>query len=165
MTEMASQIATAKYSFEKGVSFGNPLKGREIKIVDNEIYVRGSTLFKGYLNKPSPFLDGWFPSKDLGFIDEDGLKISGRKDRMIISGGEKIQPEEIETILQSHPLVDHAKIRARSDLEFGQRPELIIQTALTKNEIRNYLIERIEKFKVPNLQDIFLNPKDFIFTK
>jgi O-succinylbenzoic acid--CoA ligase len=165
MTEMASQIATAKYSASNGVSFGKPLKGREIKIIDNEIYVRGQTLFKGYLNKPSPFIDGWFPTKDLGFLDKHGLKITGRKDRMIISGGEKIHPEEIETLLQSHPLVDHAKIQARSDLEFGQRPKLMIQTLLTKHEIRNYLIERIEKFKVPNLEDIFLNPSDFIFTK
>jgi O-succinylbenzoic acid--CoA ligase len=164
MTEMASQIATAKYSIEKGVTF-SLLKGREIKIVDNEIYARGPTLFRGYLNKPSPFLDGWFPTKDLGYIDENGLKITGRKDRMIISGGEKIHPEEIEIILQSHPLVDHAKIKARDDHEFGQRPELMIQTLLTKHEIRNYLIERIEKFKVPNLEDIYLNPSNFIFTK
>jgi O-succinylbenzoic acid--CoA ligase len=165
MTEMASQIATEKYSSKKGICFGSALKERELKIVDGEIYVRGKTLFKGYLGNQSSFIDGFFPTKDLGRIGVNGLEVIGRKDRMIISGGEKFHPEEIESLLQSHPFVDHAKMLSRFDEEFGERPKLFIHTTLSKIEIHDYLKTKVEKFKIPSLSDIILNPTNYIFTK
>src|SRR3990167_8862202 len=109
MTEMASQIATKRFHPNERISFDNPLPHRELKICSGEIWVRGKTLFQGYLNQPSPFIDGWFPTNDLGYIGPNGLEILGRKDRMIISGGENINPEEIEKALLSHPEVYSAK--------------------------------------------------------
>ncbi len=84
---------------------GEVLPGREVSIqADGEIFVRGSVLFKGYLNKEeeleTPFnKDGWFATKDLGKWNGDRLMSVGRKDKLLTSGGEKIQPEEIGSAL------------------------------------------------------------------
>ncbi len=76
-----------------------------MKIAGNgEILVRGLTRCLGYVDKTGihqPFdADGWLSTKDTGFFDEDGyLHVIGRIDNMFISGGENIQPEEIEHYL------------------------------------------------------------------
>jgi O-succinylbenzoic acid--CoA ligase len=165
MTEMSSQIATEKFCPKKGIAFGLPLPERNLKIVKGEIYVRGKTLFKGYIDLPSPFIDGWFPTKDLGKIGPNGLEILGRKDSMFISGGENIHPEEIQLALLSHPKIERAKVSSRLDDEFGARPVATIQTVLQKEEIREYLQSTLPKFKIPSPNDITLNPIDYNWTK
>ena len=69
-----------------------------------EILVRGETLFAGYvegedLDRPLD-AEGWFHTGDLGELDENGyLRVGGRVDNLFISGGENVQPEEIEDAL------------------------------------------------------------------
>jgi o-succinylbenzoate---CoA ligase len=105
MTETASQIATASTTDGQRISAdssGNVLHGREVMLAgDGEILVRGPCLFAGYYTPNGLVLpldrDGWFHTGDLGTIDEFGrLTVLGRKDALIISGGENIQPEEVE---------------------------------------------------------------------
>ncbi len=72
--------------------------------------------------------DGWFYTKDRGEWDENGnLRILGRVDNMFISGGENIQPEEIEAALKLHPLIDEAIVFPQPDPLFGQLPAAIIR--------------------------------------
>jgi len=72
--------------------------------------------------------DGWFYTKDRGEWDANGnLKILGRVDNMFISGGENIQPEEIEAALKLHPLIDEAIVFSQPDVTFGQLPAAIIR--------------------------------------
>ncbi len=165
MTEMSSQIATQKFCPKKGIAFGKPLPERNLKIVNSEIYVSGKTVFKGYHNLPSPFIEGWLPTKDLGKIGPNGLEIIGRKDSMFISGGENIHPEEIELALLSHPKIKRAKVSSRQDIEFGARPVATIETVLQKEEIKEYLMSLLPKFKIPSTADITLNPKSYNWTK
>jgi O-succinylbenzoic acid--CoA ligase len=165
MTEMTSQVATQKFDPKKGIAFGDPLPHRELKLVDGEIYVRGKTLFQGYHNLPPSFVDGWFPTNDLGQIGPHGLELIGRKDRMFISGGENIHPEELEKALLSHPSITRASVHSRTDPEFGARPSAFIETTLSQEAILEHLSSLLPKFKLPKKQDITLNPKDYFWTK
>ncbi|MCA9406339.1 MAG: o-succinylbenzoate--CoA ligase [Candidatus Omnitrophica bacterium] len=142
LTEMSSQVATTSILSEKPESHkARLLKYREIQMgKDNEIYVKGKTLFKGYLKGDSPQKgtapkiispfdsDGWFPTGDLGTWTAEGLTISGRKDNLFISGGENIQPEEIEAALLNIPGIRAAVVVPVKDPEFGQRPIAFVKT-------------------------------------
>ena len=93
------------FNGERGIkwdSLGRPIDNTEVKIVDNEVCVRGDIVMKGYYKMPEEtekvLKDGWFYTGDLGYLDEDGyLYMSGRKKNLIIlANGENISPEEIE---------------------------------------------------------------------
>lgn len=159
-TEMSSQITTThKLALNDNLnSSGKPLNFRQIKIDGNKIFVKGKTLFKGYVegNKvvPSTEKDGWFNTGDLGYWDKDGnLIVTGRSDNMFISGGENIQPEEIENCLLQNPAIKQAIVVPVENAQYGSRPVVFIKFAnkkLTINHIRNYLSSRIAKFKIPD---------------
>jgi O-succinylbenzoic acid--CoA ligase len=123
LTEMSSAVA-----------LGDVLPYREVKIQEGEIYVRGGTLFQGYWDSAlqrcvSPVnAEGWFATRDLGEWDKEGkLRILGRKDRLFISGGENIQPEEIERALCQIPGIIQATVIPIPDPEWGSRPVAFIE--------------------------------------
>lgn len=168
MTEMGSQITTGP-ALSDGTS-GKLLPGRELKIIDGVIWVRGDCLFMGYLtdNGIERPLDakGWFYTKDRGEWDANGnLKILGRVDNMFISGGENIQPEEIEAALKLHPLIDEAIVFPQPDVTFGQLPTAIIRGDILSSgtvgnntsqeisaieaELEVFLADKIARFKRP----------------
>ena len=124
MTEMTSQIATAA-SPDSGA---RALPGVDVRLSgDGEIEVRGLSLFLGYVTSQglqrSLTADGWFRTGDTGEIDVTGdLRVIGRVDNMFISGGENIQPEEVERVLCSLPGVRRAVVVPIADPEFGHRP-------------------------------------------
>jgi O-succinylbenzoic acid--CoA ligase len=157
MTEMTSQIATKRFLVEDGINFGYPLPGREVKIgEDGEVFVRGETLFLGYYGRPSPLVDGWLPTQDLGSLNEKGLTILGRKDRMLISGGENIYPEEIERAFLSLSEVTSAVVSKRVDKEFGERPiaKVWAREAISSSLLYEKLETLLVKFKIPYAEDI-----------
>lgn len=149
MTEMSSMITLS----------GKVLPFREMKIAkDGEIWVRGKTLFKGYWDPTSQTLiknadNEWFPTKDLGQLTTSGdLEIIGRKDRQFVSGGENIQPEEIEKALCAIPGIRQASVVPTHDAEFGKRPVAFIDdtTAFhTLHTIREALQSMLPSFKHP----------------
>jgi o-succinylbenzoate---CoA ligase len=146
MTEMSSQIAT----------FGKPLPGTELKLFgDGEIGVRGPTLFQGYWNRQTGLSlpltpDGWFMTKDIGRWEKDRLVIVGRKDNLFISGGENIQPEEIELELLALPHIEQAVVVPISDPEFGERPVAFVTTAhLQTGAILSHLKAKLPSYKLP----------------
>ena len=102
MSECSPVITTNTPDCHKPGSIGKPLDNIEIKIENDEIMVRGTSVMKGYFEMPSEtravFTDGWLHTGDKGYIDEDGyLFINGRvKNLIIMSNGENISPEEIE---------------------------------------------------------------------
>lgn len=161
-TEMASQIATTRpnESLERLHSSGKLLKYRELMIsTENEICVRGKTRCLGYLNPDGSrhmlANDTWLPTRDLGYWDADGyLHLFGRKDNMFISGGENIQPEEIEMHLLSMNTIRQALVVPVSHPEFGYRPAAFIDAGddpiPSLTEIREYLRGYLPKFKMPD---------------
>ncbi|MFQ5629529.1 MAG: o-succinylbenzoate--CoA ligase [bacterium] len=161
-TEMASQVATTSPGdpLNKLYTSGKLLPHRELMISpEGEILVRGETLFKGYLTKKglrNPFSrNGWFATGDLGEFDSGGyLLVTGRKDNMFISGGENIQPEEIELALCKIDGVLQAVVVPVADAEFGQRPVAFVkmQTGrqLDADFLSKQLAQHIARFKIPD---------------
>lgn len=115
------------------MTLGKTLPFREIKLQDEEIYVRGKTLFQGYWDskQETPILttqEGWFATRDIGRFNSKGeLEVMGRKDRQFISGGENIQPEEIERALCTLPGIVAAHVLSVDDPEFGKRPIAFVE--------------------------------------
>lgn len=113
-------------------SVGRPLPGVEIEIRDDEgrvcgpneageVYVRGPQVSGEYLERNALVADGWFPTRDSGYLDEDGyLFLSGRADDVIVRGGENISPSEIEDVLLTHPDILDAAVVAIPSVEWGE---------------------------------------------
>ena len=121
MSECSPVISSnTPHDFKPG-SIGKPLPNVEVKFVDGEILVRGTSVMKGYYkmeNETSDTLaDGWLHTGDLGYMDEDGfLWISGRaKNLIILSNGENISPEELEGKLALNPLVGEVIVTGEDD--------------------------------------------------
>lgn len=162
LTEMASQVTTVQPSSppqKRWSTTGPALRHREIRIAeDGEIHVRGRTRFQGYVESGGlvePFDEqGWYATGDIGRLDEDGyLSVLGRKDAMFISGGENIQPEEIERVLEGMDDVDEAIVVPVDDAEYGARPVAFVRTAhggLDAPTLAASLQSALPGFKIPD---------------
>ncbi|MDP7740507.1 MAG: o-succinylbenzoate--CoA ligase [Lentisphaeria bacterium] len=160
-TEMASQItATPPGTGQDDLhTCGKVLPYREIKISDDgEILVRGSTLFDGYLTtdgvRAAVDRDGWFATGDRGELDDQlRLVVHGRVDNMFISGGENVQPEEIEARLCESEGVAEAVVLPVPDEEFDQRPAAFVRMLpgyrLEAGALAAELAAVLPGFKVP----------------
>lgn len=170
MTEAASQITTSErlQSVPTPIHAGRPLPGREVEISpDGEIRIRGEILPKGiFANhglRPASDNDAWFSTGDSGSFDADGnLVVSGRRNRMFISGGENICPEVIEALLTSHPDVRRVVVVGVPHEEFGVRPVAFVAGDIDAERLREFLKSRLESFYVP---DIFLPWPDEVSTE
>jgi o-succinylbenzoate---CoA ligase len=157
MTEMSSIITLSHLGTSKAC--GKTLLYRDLKIEkDQELWVGGKTLFQGYWDAPTETVvkadqNGWFPTKDLGRWTEDHqLEVLGRRDRQFISGGENIQPEEIERALCCLPGIQEASVLPISDEEFGQRP-----VAFIDGETHHYSVDDIRE-KLQGILPRFMHP-------
>lgn len=153
LTEMASTVCAKRADGLPGV--GVPLPGQQIKIVNNEILLNGNSLASGYWFDgeltPLSDNDGWFHTRDNGLIEQNELKIVGRMDNLFFSGGEGIQPEDIERILVTHPQVEMAFVLPVADAEFGQRPVAVIQASdeFDLTSLNHWLAGKIACFQIP----------------
>jgi O-succinylbenzoic acid--CoA ligase len=160
MTEMCSHVFVSKYTKQEGVCFLSPLPKREIKLNSlGVLFVRGCGKFICYLGG---LKNTWVNTKDL-FKKENGrLYFVKRNDKMFISGGENIYPEEIEKALLEHNLIREVKVTTIKDLKWGDRPFVTVSfkdKPLSKGEIQKYLLGKLEKFKIPKDHEIALCTK------
>jgi len=108
---------------------GRPLA--EQRGVEGYLRVRGAAVVQRYFGETEPAVDadGWFDTGDLARIDADGqLTVTGRAKNLIKSGGEWINPAEIEALVAEHPKVSLAAVIGRPDPKWGERPVLVLQT-------------------------------------
>lgn len=156
MTEMASTVFAKKSDTSSGV--GQPLAGREFCLVNGEIWLKGAGLALGYWQdgKIHSLLNeqGWLATNDKGQWRDNELFIEGRLDNMFISGGENIQPEQIETLIMQHQDVEQVFILPKEDQHFGHRPVAVIcfKQGFSRQAIenlQNWLQPRLERFKQP----------------
>ncbi|MFE3765605.1 AMP-dependent synthetase/ligase [Streptomyces sp. NPDC059104] len=99
-------------------SVGRPIEGLELRIAeDGEILTRGATVFDGYLRPDGTVerahdAEGWFPTGDVGRLDEDGfLWLTDRKKELIItSTGKNVSPALVENTVKEHPLIGQALV-------------------------------------------------------
>ena len=131
MTEATSQVATATPNEvrRKPGSVGKPLSGVDLEIrsqadrVPDEVWVRGPTLAPG-----SAMVDaGWLATGDLGHLDADGdLWITGRASERIVTGGVRVEPIEIETVLEACPFAREVAVLGVPDPKWGERIVAIV---------------------------------------
>jgi o-succinylbenzoate---CoA ligase len=105
---------------------GVPLHGVRVRVdLDGRIALGGATLAKGYRNppEPDPFAEpGWFLTDDVGALDSSGmLRVLGRTDDAISTGGLTVFPQLVETALASHPKVADCAVFGVPDERLGQR--------------------------------------------
>lgn len=108
---------------------GTPLAQQ--RDVEGHLRVRGAAVIERYFGHDAPATDaaGWFPTGDLARIDAEGnLMITGRAKDLIKSGGEWINPAEIEAVVGALPEVSLAAVIGRSDPKWGERPILLVET-------------------------------------
>ncbi len=142
-------------------SVGQPLPGVEIRLVDDEIQVRGPNVFREYWGKPeltreSFTEDGWFKTGDIARQDERGyFFIQGRASQDIIKcGGYKLSALEIEGVLLEHEDVAEAAVLGVADDEWGERVAAVLVWKTPEprlDALKEWLRERLAHYKVPTL--------------
>lgn len=123
---------------------GRPLPGARIEIApDGEVVVRGPMVAGGEVR-----------TGDLGELDAEGrLRLSGRRDDLIVTGGENVMPAEIEAVLLCHPAVADAAVVGRPDPEWGSAVTALVVpadgTAPDPQELREHCRGSLAGFKIP----------------
>lgn len=147
-------------------SLGQPLPAVEMEIRDEdgrvlgpyehgEIYVRGEQVSGEYKEKSALTADGWFPTRDAGYMDEDGyIFLSGRADDVIVRGGENLSPGEIEDVLLTHPAIADACACAIPSVEWGEAVGVALvlrdgHVEPAEDEIRELVRSRLRSSRVP----------------
>ena len=100
---------------------GVPLDGVEVRAVDGQVQLRGSMLLRCYRDGGDPKdADGWLPTGDAGALAGDGrLVVAGRLADVVVTGGEKVWPDDLEPVLAAHPGVREVAVVGRADPEWG----------------------------------------------
>ena len=176
LTETASSIAvlgpedhrvalaaTAPEARDRLGSAGRALPGIEIEVRAADgtplgagssglVFVRGEQISGEYGASSTLDADGWFGTRDLGRVDQDGyLFVEGRADDTIIRGGENIAPAEIEDVLLAHPGIVDAAVVGVSDPEWGQRLVAVLVGEGDPAEIRRWVRDRLRSSKTPDV--------------
>jgi O-succinylbenzoic acid--CoA ligase len=140
---------------------GRPLRGVRVRTGEAEaIEIAGPTLMAGYRLDPvataAAFTaDGWLRTRDAGEVDAEGrLRVLGRLDDVIVSGGEKIWPEEVEAALRGHAKVADVAVTGRPDPRWGSRVvAFVVPTDPASpprlEELRDFAGIRIARFRAP----------------
>lgn len=153
LTEFASTVC-AKEADGLG-DVGAALPGREVRIVNGEVWLRAASMAEGYWHdgKLIPLVngEGWFATRDRGELNDGKLTIVGRLDNLFFSGGEGIQPEEVERVISAHPHVLQAFVVPVEDREFGHRPVAVVEyDAQAGNvDLAEWVKDKLARFQQP----------------
>jgi malonyl-CoA/methylmalonyl-CoA synthetase len=135
---------------------GPPLPGVDVKIVDDELLVRGPNVFSGYWRRPdanaTAFVDGWFRTGDLGERSDDGYyTLRGRRSDLIISGGFNVYPREIEEVLLEIPGIREAAVIGVTDERRGEVPVayVVADEPIDPAALERACRQSLASFKVP----------------
>jgi long-chain acyl-CoA synthetase len=170
-------------------SIGLAIPEQELKIMDDnnkelpqgekgEICIKGDATMLEYFNKPEAtketVKDGWLHTGDIAYMDEeDFIYIVDRKKDMINRGGENIYPREVEMAIEALPQVKDVAVIGIPDEALGEKVKAFITLtepgALTEEGVKNYLSEKIAKYKIPEvvefIADLPRNPTGKILKK
>jgi acyl-CoA synthetase (AMP-forming)/AMP-acid ligase II len=148
-------------------SVGRPLPSVEVSIRDadgdeigvgerGEVWVRGEQVSGEYVGKSVLNSQGWFPTRDSGWLDEGGfLFLDGRLDDVIVRGGENLSPGEIEAVLMEYPGVEEAAVVGLPDPEWGETVAAAVVVepgaSVSAEALQSWVRERLRSTKAPTL--------------
>lgn len=153
LTEACSQVTVSEPGAVEAA--GWPLPGVGVELADDgEILVSGPTVSAGSLSG-----SGLLHTGDFGRFDARGrLVVSGRKDDLIVTGGENVAPSEVEAVLLSHPDVADAAVFGRPDPEWGHAVSALVvarpQARVDPDALRALCRRRLAGFKVPKTVEL-----------
>jgi o-succinylbenzoate---CoA ligase len=133
---------------------GKPLDGVYVRLDDDaRIGVRGPVLMTGYRLRPDlsaeALVDGWLVTSDIGEIDADGrLKVIGRTDDIVVTGGENVVTSHVAAVLSAHPDIAEVVVTGVADPQWGQRIVAVVvlvrgKVELSLAELREWCSERL----------------------
>jgi fatty-acyl-CoA synthase len=156
---------------------GRPIAGVEVRVVDvvtgavhgleavGELAVKGPGVMQGYFRQPGETRraftsEGHFLTGDLAILDEDGyVRIVGRRSELIIRGGHKIYPRELEDLLRTHPAVDDVCVVGVPNDILGELSAACVVPVegaiITADELRAFCRDALADYKVPDLVRFF----------
>jgi len=171
MTETCSQVIATPYQFlhQAPESSGRPMGFTQVKIVDEngsvlskgiagEILIKSPTVMKEYWNDTqatSEVLDqdGWLHTRDYGYLDErENLYTISRRENLIVTGGENVIPEEVESVLNMHPDIEVSCVFGIDASEWGQKVVAAIQinqSQFDRGKVKKFLVARLANYKIP----------------
>ena len=159
MTELFRPISyQAADPTESPDSIGWPVPGVQIRIVDDELWIKSPSAMDAYVNAPDEtrevLVDGWFRTGDLATVSTQGLvTIVGRKRERILRGGYSVFPPEVEAVLLTHPAVAEAAVLAVPHAELGEEVAAFValrpDSVATPDELVAHCRERLAAFKYP----------------
>lgn len=172
MTELSptGTIATPYATASDIQTSGRPVMGLDLKLTDaygvtlpqqrgatGHLKVKGASVIDRYYQTDVSVLDeeGYFDTGDLASIDDHGnLTIRGRAKDLIKSGGEWINPAQIEDIIGQHPSVGLVAVIGRPDLKWGERPVLVVEPRagqpLQPGDLLAYLKGKVPDWWIPD---------------
>ncbi|MDN4501411.1 AMP-binding protein [Alteromonadaceae bacterium BrNp21-10] len=167
MTELSplGTISPPNATADFNATAGRPPMGVDLKLTDvngvtlteqrgvvGHLKVKGSSVIDRYYKSDINILDedGYFDTGDLAILDEQGkLTICGRSKDLIKSGGEWINPVEVEEVASQHPYVGQVAVIGRKDDKWGERPVLIVEV-IPGCELQELTLRAFLKGKMPD---------------
>jgi acyl-CoA synthetase (AMP-forming)/AMP-acid ligase II len=163
-----AQSASDPAVVKRLASVGQPVPGIEVQIRDEngtvvgpgqsgELYVRGDQVSGRYTGIGSVLdADGWFPTRDIAWLDDEGyLFIGGRSDDTIIRGGENIAPAELEDVLIEHADVRDVAVVGVDDPQWGQAIVAVVVPAVGSDPDPEALREYVREYFAAKLSKSF----------
>ena len=175
LTEVASTLAMTRPDDpddKRIFTVGRPIGGTEVRVREGddavlppesvgEIAVRGPGVMRGYHRQPLETAaatdpDGYLLTGDLGMVDEDGyLHLVGRREDVVIRGGFKVHPREVEDRLIAHPAIDRVAVVGVSDEILGEAICACVVRVeggvVNEKEIQDWTAATLAEYKVPDL--------------
>jgi O-succinylbenzoic acid--CoA ligase len=150
MTETCAQVATLRPG--SGARYAaHPLPGIEIRLEHGgRVALRGGQVSPGYADEDDRAEGEWFVTPDLGVLDPDGaVRILGRADDVIITGGENVNPGRVEAVLMDHPGVWAAAVVGVEDEEWGRRVAAVYQGEVAPEDLDQWARQRLSRHELP----------------
>lgn len=158
MTELGMALSNPLHGERRPGFVGQPLPGVEVRLIDDELEVRGAGVFREYWNRrgetADAFHDGWFRTGDVATIEDGAYRLLGRRSVDIIkTGGFKVSALEIEDTLREHPSVSDCSVTGAADEEWGERVEATVELrpdrTLTLPDLQEWARSRLAPYKIP----------------
>ncbi len=156
-TETCSQIVATPYASRHAPArygAGQPLPSAALRVVEGRIEVRGPMLMAGYWGGPALLPGAWFDTGDTGSLDDDGcLHVHARRTDLIVTGGEKVYPAEVERELERCPGIAEAAVLGLPDETWGQTVAMLLVADGPEpppaSELARWIADRLAAHKHP----------------